>query len=424
MNLLELSLVINGYPINWAKKQIELVVNRQIERRDEIVLYHMRHNLFYKQLLGNNVINKFEDLPIITKQTLQIPLKQIISDTYQIGELFVSNTSGSSGHPFFFCKNKESHAITHAIIMKLYAQHGITTYDKQARFYGIPIKGWGKYKEKLKDFLCNRTRFHVFDLSDSQFRKYLHQFEKRKFGYIYGYTSAIVRFANFLLEHGIKLKEICPTLKCCVVTSEVCTIEDRNVIEKAFGVKVINEYGCSEVGLIAFEDKESVWRIVEEDIYIEIVDEYGQVLPWGQEGRILLTSLSNKAMPIIRYEVGDIGIIDETDNGLILKKLSGRVSDIIRLPSGKIAGGLTFYYVARTILEHSDGIREFIVRQVTLDTFVFDMVMDRELTTREFGFLQHQLDEYLAPGLKLIINRVPRIDRPGSGKIKHFYSEL
>ena len=171
-------------------------------------------------------------------------------------------------------------------------------------------------------------------------------------------------------------------------------------------------------------DSTSAIGIVEEDIYIEIVDEYGQVLPWGQEGRILLTSLSNKAMPIIRYEVGDIGIIDETDNGLILKKLSGRVSDIIRLPSGKIAGGLTFYYVARTILEHSDGIREFIVRQVTLDTFVFDMVMDRELTTREFGFLQHQLDEYLEPGLKLIINRVPRIDRPGSGKIKHFYSEL
>jgi phenylacetate-CoA ligase len=119
-----------------------------------------------------------------------------------------------------------------------------------------------------------------------------------------------------------------------------------------------------------------------------------------------------------------MGIIEKKGNKIILKELSGRVNDMIYLPSGKVAAGLTFYYISRSILESLGIIKEFVIRQTTVDTFVFDVVMDRPFSEGETEFLESQMTQYLEPGLNLQINKVEIIMRPKSGKIKHFYSEL
>lgn len=424
MNLFKFSLKLKGFPIDWAIKQLPKIDGKGILRRDNIIEWHKKSNQLYKNIIEGLEINRFEDLPIMQKQNFQHPLEEMISDGYNLNDLFISSTSGSSGHPFFFAKDKKSHALTHAIILSLYREIGLSNDDIQARFYGVPLSGKSKYIEKSKDVLANRIRFHVFDLSDEQLHKYLEVFRKTKIGYVYGYTSAIVQFAKYLIRQNIILKDVCPSLKCCIVTSEVCLDDDKELIKQAFGVDVYNEYGCSESGLIAFENKSHQWQIVENENYVEIVDDNGEVLPYGKEGRILLTSLSNKAMPIIRYQVGDRGILEKVDGKLILKKLLGRVNDMVKLPSGKQAAGLTFYYISRVILENNQSIREFVVRQTALDTFYFDIVSEKELNEKDICFLQKQLDEYLEPGLKLVVKRVDEIKRTASGKIKHFYSEI
>jgi len=433
MNIFDITLFMSGFNLKRAQRELSVIYNidhsrkfeHRLKRRDEIVNYHIQNNPFYRNLVGAiSHDGCFEKLPIITKRDFQKPLKKLLSDGFDKKYIYTGNTSGSSGHPLYYAKDRDSHALTHAIILALYNQYDISPNDKQARFYGIPYDGLSKYKEKLKDFLSNRVRFHVFDLSDKQFEFYLRRFSNTKFGYIYGYTSVIVQFARFMINREVVLFDICPTLKGCIVTSEVCTAEDRELIKKGLGINVINEYGCSEVGLIAFESPDGRWRMVEEDNYYEVVDINGKPLPWGDEGRILITSLSNRAMPIIRYEIGDMGIIDKIEGCLYLRKLAGRVSDVIRLPSGGISAGLTFYYISRALLEKLGIIKEFIVRQTAIDTFVFEVVSDRNFTVKEQSILKQQMDNYLEPGLKLIINRVERIKRPNSGKIKHFYSEI
>ena len=87
------------------------------------------------------------------------------------------------------------------------------------------------------------------------------------------------------------MKEICPSLKICIVTSERLFEKDKILIEEALGVPVVNEYGASEVGLIAFEDKEKNWIVNSEDLYIEILDEHDNILPYGEKGRVVITSL-------------------------------------------------------------------------------------------------------------------------------------
>lgn len=425
MNRYEFVQILQGLDVVAAQIKLNSFTQYTVkDRLKSIVDYHIAHNPLYKEKIAGLCIQKFEDLPIVRKSDFQKPLEKLISDEYKLKDLYIGNTSGSSGNPFFYAKNKEAHALVHALIERLYAQHGLSVCDKQARFYGIPSRGKSKYIELLKDFLLNRVRFPIFDLSDEAMDTFLKRFRKNKFVYVYGYTSAIVLFSKYIIKQNITLKDICPYVKACIVTSEVCTAEDRAIIEQAMGIRVINEYGCSEAGMVAFEDRDGTWRLVEDDSYFEIVDANGNILPEGEEGRLLITNLSNKAMPFIRYEVGDMAVISHDAKGRYLKTLSGRVSDVIKLPSGKMAGGLTFYYVSRSIMEKNAFIKEFIVRQTKIDTFEFDIVSEQPLTSHMEKELSMQMDKYLEPGLKLKINMVEQIIRPASGKIKHFYSEI
>ena len=93
----------------------------------------------------------------------------------------------------------------------------------------------------------------LFDLSDEAFEHHLKKFETTDFEYLNGYTSSIVQFAKFLQRKNLHLKVICPTLKACIVTSEMLFDDDKKLMELQFGVPVINEYGASELDLISFE---------------------------------------------------------------------------------------------------------------------------------------------------------------------------
>ena len=432
MNISEIAFLLNGFNINEAKKQLDALhklsskeyLAHQRKRLEEIVQFHRENNPVYKSMTEGLQISSFTDLPVVTKKDLQKPIKSVISSGYKMKELYLSCTSGSSGHPLSFVKNKRSHALAHAIALSCYSEYGINSSSRQARFYCIPVSGMARYYEIAKDILMNRVRFPVSDLSDKQFRIFIKKFKENKFDYINGYTTSLVHFARYLIRNNIVLKNIAPKLKCCIVTSEVCTLDNKKMLEEAFGVKIVNEYGASEVGIIAFEDAQGNWKIQTDDLYVEVVDAQDKPLPYGAEGKILITSLSNKAFPIIRYEIGDLGILEEKDDKLVLKELLGRTRDIIQLPSGRMASGVIFSYITNSLLKDTGIIHELIVRQVKIDTFELDAVMERDLTTDEINYLNSELAVYLEPGLHLKINRLNKIDRPISGKFKLFYSMI
>ena len=433
--MFETYLRLVGYDIGFASlklKQIHILspeefYNWQEEQKWKIAWHHYENNPFYRKKVGKHFPNHWGDLPIMEKLDYQYDLEKLLSKGYTKKNTYVSNTSGSSGHPFFFAKNKEAHAMDWALIKDRYSWHELSLAFKQARFFGIPLEKKAYRKEKLKDMIMNRIRFSVFDLSDERLEEYLLVFRKQRFVYIYGYTNSLVLFSRFLLRKNIILKDACPTLKCCVATSEVLTYQDRVILKQAFGVKVINEYGASEVGLIAFESPDKEWLLCEETLFHEVINEDG-LRTESKEGNIVVTDLDNKAMPFIRYNIGDLGVISDNNapdcKHRKLEQLIGRVNDTIVLPSGKVSPGLTFYYISRSILESSGVMKEFVIRQTSLDTFIIDMVSDRELREDEVGEVKEKMDTYLEPGLTLKINRVQKIKRPPSGKIKHFYSEI
>ncbi len=433
MKFFEQTLKIKGFPIDKAKVELNNIqqlssdefIALQSKQKWEIAKYHYNNTPFYSNKIGSIFPDNWDDLPILTKKDFQLPIGQMVSNKYSLKELYIANTSGSSGHPFYFAKDKFSHALTWAHVDFLYKIHGLSYQSKQARFYGIPMEKKGYYIEKIKDALSNRVRFPVFDLSDAVLYKYYLSFSKTPFESIYGYTSSIVYFCRYLISQNYCLKSICPTLKNVITTSELLTPDDRKIIEKATGVKVVNEYGASELGIIGFEDEQFNLRLSEELIYAEVNN------PIAEDertisGELLTTSLYNKAMPIIKYQIGDIATLSKEYFGKYryIHSLDGRVNDFAKLPSGKTAPGLTFYYISRSILESSGSLKEFIIRQTAIDTFEFDVVSDVTISEGQKQEILSKMDLYLEPNLKLIINSVSKIERPNSGKIKHFYNQL
>lgn len=433
MQLFDFSLKFNGFDINKAKLalgKIQTLTDDEFEdylnnKRKEVVAFHIQNNPFYKSLGKNIDLNNWKSVPVMTKRHLQQPLEKRLSDGYTTKNVYVNKTSGSSGDPFIFAKDKWCHALTWAEIMNRFGWFGIDfNTSKQARFYGIPLDKKGYYKERLKDWFSNRFRFSVFDLSDNAFESVLAKFQSTPFDYINGYTSPIVQFAKFLKRKKIVLKSVCPTLKVCIVTSEMLFDNDKTLLEMQFGVPIVNEYGASELDLIAFQNTEDQWQVNSETLYVEILDDNDNILPYGQEGRIVITSLYNKAHPFIRYDIGDIGILSEqsTLQKPILKKLIGRTNDIARLPSGKKAAGLTFYYITKSVIENDGNVSEFIIEQSELGAFKIKYVSKNALSFDEKETISKAMIQYLEPEISITFDRVAKLDRSKSGKLKQFTS--
>ena len=263
MRLFDLSLKMNGFPIDKARLALSKIQDKNEqdfegfiqEQRNAIVLHHLQNTSFYKSLGKNIQLDDWNSVPVMTKSDLQQSLEQRLSDGYSKSNVYINKTSGSSGDPFIFAKDKFCHALTWAVIQNRFSWFDLDfNSSKQARFYGIPLDKKGYYKERFKDVLSNRLRFSVFDLSDAAFEKLIIKFKTIPFEYINGYTSAIVQFAKFLKRKNLVLKDICPSLNACIVTSEMLFDNDKKLLEHQIGVPVVNEYGASELDLIAFQN--------------------------------------------------------------------------------------------------------------------------------------------------------------------------
>ncbi len=394
------------------------------QKKWEIFNYHLKENSQYQHILDGREITSWEQVPVLTKKFFQ-SAERPVSKPFEGESLYWSKTSGSSGVPLFFAKDKWAHALTWADIIYRFGELGLSYgQDLQARFYGMPLEGMTYYKEKLKDALSRRKRFIVHDMSEEVLDRYICSFKRKPFDYIYGYTNSILLFCRFLDKQGINLSQACPTLKACVVTSEVCTDHDKDYIHQVLGLPVYNEYGCSEFGVLALHNKHNEWEITGVNDFVEILDDDNRPVPDNQVGKIVVTSLNNKAMPFIRYEIGDRGSICHENGKVILKSLEGRLNDVLELPSGKVVPGFTLYYVLKAIMEKFEGLKEYKIWQTEKDHLLFQIVSDNPVSDELRIKIENVVEKYLEKGIKATIENVEKIDRTSAGKMKHFESLL
>ncbi|MBN3518698.1 phenylacetate--CoA ligase family protein [Algoriphagus lutimaris] len=429
LNILDL-LKFQGYPIEAAQKELAIIQSYSKDQFEdwrnkkawEIAKFHFDHNSLYKKLVGNHFPDRWEDLPIVKKKDIQVDFSEKLTQGISKKNLHFGNTSGSSGIPLKYAKDKFCHSMTWALIVDRYQKIGFSQNDFQARFYGIPLDFPHYHKERLKDKLMNRYRFIIFDFSDENMESFVQKFKKEKFIYTYGYANSQLFLARYLQKKGVILKDICPSLKGTIVTSEQCSDENKMFLESQFGLPVYNEYGASELEFLAITDSKGIRRLSSETLITEVVDENYQLLNPEKGGNLIFTNIYNKAMPFIRYELGDLGAFKKDEHAIQdeLTQLNGRINDTIVLPSGRKASGFCLYYISRHLNTKLGTLQEYQVRQTKRDTFEVDLVLSGELDQNTILTINEAFDQYVEKGLQIIIKKVDQINREKSGKLRHF----
>ena len=147
------------------------------------------------------------------------------------------------------------------------------------------------------------------------------------------------------------------------LTGEILLEGTRQKLKEVFKCEIANQYGCHEANSIAYECPHNKLHCMEDNIYVEIVDNEGKEVRDGKEGNIVITTLNNHAMPFIRYKIGDRGVIDHNhevckcgNKSPVLKLSSGRVNDYIVLDDGSRINAYVFVKAIETVNMELDNI--------------------------------------------------------------------
>lgn len=356
-------------------------------------------------------------LPILTKTAVQKDPESFRTPNWS-GRVIHKTTGGSTGRPVTITKDAGAVAQEMAATWLGYGWFGVRIGDPCVRFWGQPIRNLKRRARYLAaDVAMHRLTLSAFGYDAQDLRRYLriiHRFRPR---YLYGYVSALEDLARTMLEEGVHPPS---SLTSVVSTSEVLTGPQRALMERAFGVPIQNEYGCGEVGPIAYECRQGSLHLLPTNQLIEIVDVNGGPVSPGEAGSVLVTDLTNHAMPLIRYRVGDTAAFaDDCSCGRpfpTIRNVLGREYDYIEDALGRRYHGEFFMYIFEDLRKQHPEIEKFQVIQVDLNQLVVRIVAPEssldafEAVGREFG---RRLE-----GFSVSIDRIDRIARLPSGKTR------
>jgi phenylacetate-CoA ligase len=413
------------YNQNLAKEEIKLL---QKEKLNTLLQYALTNNSYYKKKYkGYNPINDFHKLSPLTKEELRENYVNIISDDFQISQLDLVETSGSTGIPLQFYRDRVVFGYSLASLYRARRWWNIDMGSKEAMLWGVPISFKGKIKIKLKDFALNRFREREYNLNPDTLHDFYMKIKKMKPDYIFGYSSMVYEFALYLTE--MKLNGNSLNLKAAICTSETIHDYQRSLIENTLGCKVISEYGAAETGIISYECPKGTYHICDDCVLIEIVDKNNVPLPDGETGRVLVTVLNSFSAPIIRYELGDLACkstktCDCGVNLSVLENIQGRTSDVVLTPDGRIYHSIIFYYIMKHLTKRTGGVKQFKVRQSDIHRLEFHIVKSNDFSNEVESFIKMQIREKFGDSMNTEFFYYNQIKREKSGKLRDFETDL
>jgi phenylacetate-CoA ligase len=371
--------------------------------------------------------NDFKQLPFLTKNDIRNNFSDLKAKN--IKHFIPDCTSGSTGTPMTFLKERSTSGHFLAAKYRGHRWHDIDIGDKEVKFWGLPVDQTPKWRERIKDFILNRTLFIVFDISRETLLQHFKECQSIKPKYVYGYASALYRFARLLKEEKIDGSTL--NLKSVISTSEVLYDFERELIESVFGCRAINEYGACEGGVMAYECPKGNIHTTVENVYLEIVKEDGQPAKPGESGEIIMTELNNQAMPFIRYKIGDLATrVDENEKcecgrGLpLIGEIVGRALDTAVTPTGKQLHAHVFNYIIRSAISHGADIREFKIIQKDKYSLLIKIAGPQKLNEEHRSYISGQIAGYMGENIKIDFEQVAGIPLDKSGKFRFFVSEI
>lgn len=335
-------------------------------------------------------------------------------------------TGGSTGQAVTVWKNPEGIASERAATWMAFGWYGVQPGDRAIRLWGT---GGGRarvLKSKVADLAMNRRTLSAFAFDAERLRTHWEELCRFRPRYVYGYASVIDELSQIAIADGLSPPD--RSLRVVITTAEPLWPAQRERIARAFGVPVRNEYGCGEVGPIAYECEAGSLHLMESHLYCEVHDDEGCEVGPGGTGTLVVTDLMNRAMPLIRYRLEDS--VTRAPEGFrcscgralsVLTQIVGRQYDFLEDHAGRRFHGEAVMYAFEALKNRGRDIQAFQIHQerpgVARVRFVSS---DPAGEGRDGG---DGLAEEIAAALtdmlgsiELTVERVPAIPRLPSGK--------
>lgn len=334
----------------------EALQKYQEEKLRIIIEYAFKYIPFYSYAykaakLNITEINEISDiikLPIISKEQFRKDNAAFFKKDFDVSKIRKGKSGGTTGAPVITLHDNNSRSIVWGSYYRWYDWMGIKLGDPVITLWGsrtvLDLKLRTAIKDKFVDFLYNNTTINAFQLNKNSLPEIINILNSKKPYLIKGYLSAIYQVAEYIKTHNIQLKF---NPKAISTTSETLLPPYRLFIERIFGCPVYDQYGCGEVEAVAYECAEhNGLHVNSEHVIVEVLDENDQPV-FDKIGRIVVTDLDNFAMPIIRYENGDLGTLSSEKctcgrNHPLLKSIDGRTIETIILANGSKVHGVFF----------------------------------------------------------------------------------
>ncbi len=413
----------------WESR--EVLAERQALRLRQTLLRAAREVPFYRDRFGAAGVDVAavrgpEDLarlPILEKAELRAAGRRLVAAAAG-GRFDRRRTSGSTGVPLLLLKPRDASARIRAIWYRYLRWYGIDIGSRQARLLGHPVDRRARLREDLQDLILNKHRLDPVHLTPERMRGYFAALRRTPPTHFYGYPSAMEAFARFLIEDGADPRRCGAGVLVC--TGETLHAFQRDFLAASYGARVVNEYGCTEAGVIAFPcPEQGRLHVSVDNLVIEVLAGDRAARP-GEPGEVVLTELYSADAPLVRYRLGDVVVPDEArpcpcGRGLpTLARIDGRTSEMIRLGDGRLVHSEVFAYLADAFSTRHPGIRNFRVRQAQADDFRLELVAAETLGAEALAAIAALARGVLGAGVRLEVRQVPRLERDSSGKLRYF----
>jgi len=390
------------------------------------LLKHAYENVpYYRKLFASagiepNSINGIEDLsriPITDKLTLQsLAPEEILARGMRVDRCVTDVTSGSTGIPLHVHFTQRDYLIRSLSFIRTFIELGYRLTHRQAivcdtRFVNDK-EYWFQHLGILRkqyipvQFALNRQIQILMDYRPD---------------FIHGYPQSLAIIAEELLKRGID--SVSPAMVC--TGAELVGQKSREKINAAFGVEMADSYATIESGMIAWQCRVlKGYHINIDNLVLEFLHNGKPVRP-GESGRVVVTNLHSYAMPIIRYELGDVCIPSDSlcpcgNQFPLMTVVEGRIDDMVKTPSGKVISPNSI----TNVMEAVDGIGQFKVIQEKKDLMVVQIVAGAGFSQDTPRRAQNLLKELVGEDMRIEFRMVSEISKEHTGKIRAVISRV
>jgi phenylacetate-CoA ligase len=414
----------------WSRDQLLELQRRKLHR---LLAYAYQYVPYYRRTFDavgfkpDDFLREpasFQKLPLISKSVVNEHFDQLLTtDPARQRGLIKSSTSGSTGQPLVFMQDHNYRDYVTADYHRHMEWSGWKFGEKHAYIWGadFELASQHKLRTRLMDWALNRFLTNAYTLSEESMLAFAEQVRRERPKLLFGYASALDRFAKFVQERGlddIKFQGI-------VSSAEVLFPIQREVIEATFGCRILDRYATRELGGIACGCVENAGSHISiENCMLEVLRD-GQPAPAGEEGEIVVTNFNNYGMPLIRYRSGDMGRLSSAacrcGRGLpLMDVVQGRLTDLFKTRQGRIIYGGYFRKLFYGITE----VEQFQVIQKSYDHIVVNIVAQSPVPAERLSFIEDSIQEVMQSEIKVEFQFKDVIPLKSSGKYRFTISEV